>query len=119
MMTITKTVRFPLLLASGFVIQFPLLFLAIAIGTIGRSFDLPIGNTVGLLLSPGIAYFWAEGFHSTYHLAGLLIGVIVNTIYFAIVLFVGAALWKKLRKPVAAAEQIVGPERGERVSQLD
>ena len=110
-MTMTKIVKFPLLLAIGFVIQFPLIFLAIAIGTIGRSFDLPIGNAVGLLLSPGIAFFWAEGFHSNYHLAGLLIGVIVNTIYFAIVLFLGAALWKRLRKPVAAAEQIVGPER--------
>lgn len=105
----TKTIKFLLLLASGFLIQFPLIFLAIAIGTTGRSFDLPIGNAVGLLLLPGIAYFWAEGFHSSYPLAGLLIAVIVNSIYFAIVLFLGATLWKRLRKPVADAEHIVGP----------
>ena len=100
MVTMSKAVKFPLLLAGGFLIQFPLIFLAIAIGTIGRSFDLPIGNAVGLLLSPGIAYFW-EGFHSSSSLSGLLIGVMVNTIYFAVVLFLGAALWKRLRKPVA------------------
>lgn len=74
MVTTILTVKFLVLLASGFLIQFPLIFLAIAIGTIGRFFDLPIGNAVGLLLSPGIAYFWAEGFHSNYHLAGALSG---------------------------------------------
>jgi hypothetical protein len=44
-------------------------------------------------------------------LQGLFVGIIVNTIYFAIVLFLGVALWKRLRKPVVAAEQIVELER--------
>ena len=108
----TKATRFSMFIGLGFVIQFPLLFLAVAVGTISRSFDLPIGNVVGLFLSPGIALFWAEGFHSTYLLTGLLGGVALNTVYFATVLFLGWALWMKIRKPPVAAEQIVGPERG-------
>ena len=93
----SKPVRFFLLLLTAFLIQFPLLFIAIGLGTIGRAFDLNIGNTLGLFLSPGIAYFWGAGFHSSYHLAGLLAGVIVNTLYFAIIIFVGSIVRTKLQ----------------------
>jgi hypothetical protein len=92
-----KPVNVFLLLLTAFLIQFPLTFIAIGLGTMGRAFDLNIGNTLGLFLSPGIAYFWAEGFHSSYPLAGLLAGVIVNTLYFALILFVGSIVRTKLR----------------------
>ena len=90
-----KPVRFFLLLLTAFLIQFPLVFIAIGLGTLGRAFDLNIGRTLGLFLSPGIAYFWGAGFHDP--LSGLLAGVIVNTLYFAIIIFVGSIVRTKLQ----------------------
>lgn len=91
----SKPLRFFLLLLIAFLIQFPLLFIAVGLGTLGRAFDLNIGSTLGLILSPGIAYFWGAGFHSP--LSGLLAGVIVNTLYFAIIIFVGSLVRTKLQ----------------------
>ena len=91
----SKPLRSFLLLLLAFLIQFPLLFIAVGLGTLGRAFDLNIGSTFGLILSPGIAYFWGAGFHSPP--SGLLAGVIVNTLYFAIIIFVGSLVRTKLQ----------------------
>jgi len=92
-----KPTRLFFLFVGGFVLQFPMLFIAIAIGMIGRSFDLFVGDAVGLFLSPGMAYFWGEGFHSNSPFGGLLAGAIANTLYFAAILFVCSIIWTKIR----------------------
>ena len=91
----SKPIRFFLLLLIAFLIQFPLLFIAVGLGTLARAFDLNSGSTLGMFLSPGIAYFWGAGFHSP--ISGLFAGVIVNTLYFAIIIFVGSIVRIKLQ----------------------
>jgi hypothetical protein len=77
----------------GFVVQILILWWILEHGL-----PEPYAKSLALLLSPGIALFWAQGIHSDSGLPGFGLGMALNTAYYGGMLFGLTKLWRTIRR---------------------